>query len=507
MLIVIYFLVYLAFVNAEEYIVSLKGPKSFKKFMDSAIVQEILDSRPIKKRIKKTYSFGNFRGIVIDLPSEWLFKIKKSPFVSEVVPNFSFKAFDDELLLNEIYKSDVLIDEHRSRSAPLPPSNITLPHDDDTSIYDGDGIVICKGQNTFGPPENDDDQLPVVNGKLLSRYVKTQHQAPRHLARLSRRSQLPYDFNDPTRYDGEFNYYYYGWYQGRSVTVYVLDSGIMTDHCDFEGRATHGADFVQSGQPGDENGHGTHVAGVIGSRTFGVAKQVNLVDVKVLDNMGSGTLDTVMSGLEYVAHNCKKKKKVSKCVINLSLGTFRSNIINEAIEEIVAQGIVVVVAAGNANMNACWTSPASAPDVVTVGAFDDRIDSIAKFSNWGNCVDIFAPGVLVNSLSNRYPYTPIAQTGTSMATPSITGLVALLLDSGTCTATTAKQRLLDLATQNIFPRRTLMFKPGTPNKVAFNGIKRDDDLYTTHSYPNITIDYIIRDLESYQPANRVDKFA
>lgn len=477
----------LAFADAEEYIVSLKGPRAFQKFMDSSLVQEILDSRPIKKRIKKTYTFGNFRGFVIDLPDEWLFKLRKSPFVSQVVPNFSFKAFEDELLLN---------------------NNTVL----NNSTADDDNITtVCKGASTY--KDDDDDNIPAVNGKLLSRYVKTQHAAPRHLARLSRRSQLPYDFSDPIRYDDEFNYYYYGWHQGRSVTVYVLDSGIMTDHCDFEGRATTGADFINSGKVGDENGHGTHVAGVIGSRTFGVAKAVNLVDVKVLDNMGSGTLDTVMSGLEYVAHHCPTVKKHllqrtkdKRCVINLSLGTFRSTIINEAIEEIVKQGIVVVVAAGNSNMNACWTSPASVPDVITVGAFDDRIDSIAKFSNWGNCVDIFASGVLVRSLSNRYPYTPLDQTGTSMATPSVAGLVALLLDSG-IDAHEVKPTLLEMATENLFPRRTLMFKPGTPNKVAFNGIKRDDDHFSHHNYPNITIDYIIRELESYQPANRVDKFS
>lgn len=496
-----YVLFFLAFVNAEEYIVSLKGPRAFQKFMNSPVVQELLDSRPVKKRIKKTYAFGNFRGFVIDLPNEWLFKLRKSPFVSQIVPNLSFKAFEDEEVLN----------------APSETHNNEDNNNEDDNVDDtDDNNTTCKGEVMY----HDSDDIPTVNGKLLSRYVKTQHSAPRHLARLSRRSQLPYDFSEPRRYDDAFNYYYYGWHQGRSVTAYVLDSGVMADHCDFEGRAVSGADFVKGGRPGDENGHGTHVAGVIGSRTFGVAKSVKIVDVKVLDSMGSGTLDTVMSGLEFVANDCPGKSKSrgrakgkgrgrgkggDRCVINLSLGTFRSTIINEAIEEIVKQGIVVVVAAGNSNMNACWTSPASVPDVITVGAFDDRIDSIAKFSNWGNCVDIFASGVLVRSLSNRFPYKPLDQTGTSMATPSVTGLVALLLDSGIEPAD-VKTRLLDMATENLFPRRTLVFKPGTPNKVAFNGIKRDDDLYSHLSYPNVTLESIIRELESYQPANRVDKF-
>lgn len=303
------------------------------------------------------------------------------------------------------------------------------------------------------------------------------------------------------------------------MNAYVLDSGVMIDHCDFEGRAYYGADFIRSGNSGDQNGHGTHVAGLIGSKTYGVSKKVNIIDVKVLDSVGSGTLDTVMSGLEFVSNHCNYKGKQGKqgkqgkpvwgsedshdddveskrCVINLSLGTFRSTIINEAIEELIKQGIVVVVAAGNSNMNACWTSPASVADVITVGAFDDRIDSIAKFSNWGNCVDIFAPGVLVKSLSNKFPYYPIEQTGTSMATPIVTGLVALLLDSG-IKPTQIKKRLNELATDNIFPRRTLLFKPGTPNRIAFNGVKRDDDDYHHYSYPNITIEHILKELDSY----------
>lgn len=286
-----------------------------------------------------------------------------------------------------------------------------------------------------------------------------QNNAPRHLARLSSRQKLDSDSS---------KYIFHKDTLGSDVFVYILDTGISLDHPELEGRTEHGASFVDEG-PGDQNGHGTHVSGIIASKKFGVCKDCQLIEVKCLNSKGQGDLTTVISAIEFAVEDMLKRDNQDKSVANLSLGSFRSKILNEAVKAAVENGLVMVVAAGNNNMNACMNSPASEPSAITVGAIDDTKDQIASFSNWGECVDLFASGVKVESLSLKNYEGSIKFSGTSMATPVVAGLAAILLDSG-IRSSQIKDKLIELSTKDAMRRRHLIARPRTPNRLAFNGI-------------------------------------
>ncbi|KAK6871953.1 Subtilase-type proteinase RRT12 [Candida tropicalis] len=220
---------------------------------------------------------------------------------------------------------------------------------------------------------------------ILSAFdFEIQENAPRHLARISRRKRMKPNKQYPYMYDGEFS--------GQGVNAYVIDSGVEVNHPEFEGRASAGHDFTNEGS-GDSNGHGTHVAGLIGSSTYGVAKNVRIIEVKALNSKGAGSLSTILAAIDFAVNH--RLDSGRKGVANLSLGAYKNHILNKAIEQATRTGLVFVVAAGNSNINACLTSPASSKFAITVGAIDDYNDSVTAFSNWGECVDIFASGAYV----------------------------------------------------------------------------------------------------------------
>lgn len=285
-----------------------------------------------------------------------------------------------------------------------------------------------------------------------------QHKAPRHLARLSRRDKLPFIRVDPSDY-------YYSSSGQDNVYVYVIDTGIYSDHPEFEGRVSKGIDFTGEGF-GDKNGHGTHVAGIIGSKTYGAAKRVNLVDVKVLSGEGTGNLSAVIAGIDY-AVNDRKSKGNRVALANLSLGAPYNPVLNAAVNAAVDSGLPMTVAAGNTNSAACLTSPASASNALTVGAIDDRYDTIAPFSNWGSCVTLFASGVYVTSLANKGEKT-LTMSGTSMAAPAVAGTLAMFLGEGYPTDV-ALDKITTLATVDAIDRRSHLIKPRSPNLIAYNG--------------------------------------
>ncbi|MCF4123321.1 S8 family peptidase [Antribacter sp. KLBMP9083] len=211
---------------------------------------------------------------------------------------------------------------------------------------------------------------------------------------------------------------------GSGVKAYIIDTGILTTHSDFGGRAIHGYDFVSNDSNAtDCNGHGTHVAGTVGGTTYGVAKSVTLVGVRVLDCAGSGTTAGVINGINWVTSNHLAGQKA---VANMSLGGGFSSSINNAVAAAIADGVVFAVAAGNENTNACTKSPASTTAAITVGATTST-DARASYSNYGSCLDIFAPGSSIKSA--WYTSTTATNTisGTSMATPHVAGAAALVL--------------------------------------------------------------------------------
>ncbi|MFD7028628.1 S8 family serine peptidase [Streptomyces sp. NPDC059917] len=208
---------------------------------------------------------------------------------------------------------------------------------------------------------------------------------------------------------------------GEGVTAYVLDSGIKPDNPEYEGRASVGKDFVGSGGA-DCFGHGTHVAGTIGSKTYGVAKKVKIVALKVLgaDCSGTGPDSAAVDAIEWLTANAAKP-----AVANMSLTMDQVGVGDDAIKRSIAAGIVYSVAAGNSSTDACGTSPARVPEAITVNASDDA-DNRASFSNYGSCTDLFAPGNNITSLALTNGGTA-NMSGTSMAAPHVTGAAALYL--------------------------------------------------------------------------------
>lgn len=209
---------------------------------------------------------------------------------------------------------------------------------------------------------------------------------------------------------------------GAGVTAYIIDTGINASHEEFSGRVGAGYDAVGDGNGTDDcNGHGTHVAGTVGGTTYGVAKDVTLVPVRVLDCEGSGTDTGVIDGMDWVAG------QGGPAVANMSLGGGASSAIDEAIDRIVDAGVTVAVAAGNETADACDSSPARADSAITVAA-SNIDDQAAYFSNYGSCVDLFAPGEDITSSWMGSDTATNTISGTSMATPHVTGAAALYLE-------------------------------------------------------------------------------
>jgi subtilisin family serine protease len=228
---------------------------------------------------------------------------------------------------------------------------------------------------------------------------------------------------------------------GAGVKAYVIDTGIRTSHNEFGGRAFDGTDAVDGSLPAaDCNGHGTHVAGTIGGSTYGVAKGVTLVAVRVLNCNGSGTTSGVIAGIDWVTADHQAGQPA---VANMSLGGGASSALDTAVRNSIADGVSYAIAAGNGNIvgkaqDACKSSPARVTEAMTIGATSSN-DQKASWSNYGNCVDWFAPGVSVTSSWSTSNTATNTISGTSMATPHTTGVAALYLQ-GNPTASPAAVR-------------------------------------------------------------------
>lgn len=263
---------------------------------------------------------------------------------------------------------------------------------------------------------------------------------------------------------------------GSNVNAYVVDTGVLSTHIDFGNRVKTGYSTIPNDtSTSDCNGHGTHVAGIIGGATYGVAKSVSLVPVRVLGCDGSGTLGSVIAGLDWVIQDAQlDANKNKRAVLNLSLGGSASTSMDRAVQKIVESNIPVIVAAGNDNANACNTSPAREPLAITVGATTSA-DARASYSNYGNCLDLFAPGSSITSTWWTSSTATNTISGTSMAAPFVTGVAALALEmNSTASATDIGSLIKNQATTN----KVTNLGGGSSNLLLYSLLQASDSVTT-----------------------------
>ncbi|GIJ28897.1 hypothetical protein Vqi01_40590 [Micromonospora qiuiae] len=242
-----------------------------------------------------------------------------------------------------------------------------------------------------------------------------------------------------------------------NVRAYIIDTGIRTTHNDFGGRATWGTNTVDSNNT-DCNGHGTHVAGTVGGNTYGVAKQVRLVAVKVLNCSGSGSTTGVINGVNWVTANA-----VKPAVANMSLGGGASTALDNAVANSINSGITYALAAGNSNANACNTSPARTPAALTVGSTTST-DARSSFSNYGTCLDLFAPGSSITAAWHTSNTATNTISGTSMASPHVAGAAALVLGAN---PSWSPSQVSSYLTSNATTGVVTSPGSGSPNRLLF----------------------------------------
>lgn len=313
--------------------------------------------------------------------------------------------------------------------------------------------ILMKQDNIFAVEE---DQVVSINECL------TEKDADWGLVRTSVRNYtrgVDTTYNYPSTGDGE------------GVDAYIIDTGIYCENDDFTGKSTGSCSFgfssVTEGiinpttDETDGNGHGTHCAGTVGGQTYGVAKAVDLIAVKVLSDRGSGSTSGVIAGIDWVAGEVSKTKKPS--VANLSLGGGFSQENNDAIERATQAGVTMIVAAGNDDSDACNYSPASAPSAITVGATDDS-NSRAYYSNYGSCLDIFGPGSDITSAWIGSPDATNTISGTSMASPHVAGVAAKYLSAdNSLSVDQLTAKVISEATKDVVSD----VESGSPNLMAY----------------------------------------
>lgn len=389
-----------------------------------------------------------------------------------VVYNDTFD--DDAIATHESYWIDTIAKRNIGKRSPIDNRMLSMTVH---TFSIGSMRAMCLEADDASALEiNSADEVSYIEADAYVRLnaLVTQQNATTGLARISsaQAGGSTYTFDDSA---------------GQGITAFIVDTGIMEEHEEFEGRATfafNSADNINT----DANGHGSHVAGTIGGKTFGVAKKATLVGVKVLDAQGAGTNSGVIAGMNFgkalgrtdrqtvrvandrksVAQTAKANGLSGRSVMNMSLGGGRSNAVNQAINALRAAGVVPVVAAGNENVDAQNDSPASARGAITVGAIDQTTDRRASFSNFGQFVDVFAPGVDVESVGIQSTTSTETLSGTSMASPHVAGLAAYLMAKENITNIDAvATRITDLA--GATQARVLGNVRGTTPLIANNG--------------------------------------
>ncbi|KAH7032564.1 peptidase S8/S53 domain-containing protein [Microdochium trichocladiopsis] len=269
------------------------------------------------------------------------------------------------------------------------------------------------------------------------------------------------------------SYRFYKDGQGQGMTAYVVDTGVRITHGDFEKRAGYGANFIKTEDHVDGTGHGTHVAGTIGGKTFGVAKQINIISVKVLDKEGNGPMAQTLEGFQWAYQHARRNKRLNKSLVNYSAGGegATSAAIRDAILEMKKAGMAVFVSAGNDDMNVDNAWPANVPEVFTVASAGNTGNRLwrARSSNYGKLVDMFGPGVNILSCGHKSDKATARLSGTSQATPHVTGFAATLksrLGSKVDSVDTLYKTVLSYAV-----RGRVEDAKGSPNLFLANGLE------------------------------------
>lgn len=251
--------------------------------------------------------------------------------------------------------------------------------------------------------------------------------------------------------------YNYNW-TGAGVRVYVIDTGIRTTHSQFGGRASNVFDAF-GGSGADCNGHGTHVSGTVGGSTYGVAKGALLRGVRVLDCNGSGSTSGVIAGVDWVRQN-----HIAPAVANMSLGGGVSTALDTAVNNLHNANVTIAVAAGNSNANACNSSPSRAVNAITTGS-TTTTDARSSFSNFGTCLDLFAPGSSILSAWFTSNTATAALSGTSMASPHVAGVAALYKQANpSASSTTIRNAIVNNATTGVVTNAG----SGSPNRLLYS---------------------------------------
>ena len=303
-------------------------------------------------------------------------------------------------------------------------------------------------------------ELPAPAAEALRRHpsvAAVEPDRPVHLADLQTGATWALDRIDQAALPLSGSYAYAS--TGAGVHVYIIDTGILPTHAEFSGRVGAGYSIIDDGHGTDDcNGHGTHVAGVVGGKTYGVAKGVTLHPVRVFSCTGGGSYSGILAAIDWVTVN-----RVRPAVANMSLSGVHLDFIDDAVQRSINAGVTYVVAAGNNATDACTYSPASAAQALTVAASDTR-DRRASFSNVGSCVDLFAPGVNVTSAWVGSDGATKTMSGTSMASPHVAGAAALYLSAHPSASGAEVTRvILGSATRDV------VGDPGAPNLLLFTG--------------------------------------
>ncbi|KAG0235025.1 autophagic serine protease Alp2 [Mortierella sp. GBAus27b] len=406
----------------------------------------------------------------------------RAPVISSVeattIPDSYFVVFKDGVKLHQqaawisdLHQRDMVMNSawHRDLDQELTSG---VRH-----VYDMDSLQGLAGR--FSPDvleeirKNPDvDYVERDQFVYTTAAIEVQTNAPWGLARISHRDTLNL-FNRRR--------YYHDPTGGEGVTVFVIDTGINIGHRDFQGRASWGSTIPYGDRDIDGNGHGTHCAGTIASKTYGVAKKAKVVAVKVLGTNGVGTMSDVVAGVEYAlkrhtASHAQEGAKYKGSVANMSLGGGKSRPLESAITGAIRKGMHVAAAAGNDNRDACNYSPGGTEAAVTVAA-SDVDDARAYYSNHGRCVDVFAPGTNIESTWKGGPNARNTISGTSMASPHVAGLIAYYLslapttESAFHTGPITPQEMKDLLKSRATTNTLRDVDSNTPNLLVFNGGK------------------------------------